>query len=385
MGGFGSAVWEALNEMPSPPGSVSRRDPARRPARPLRHPRQAGAPARRGGLHRQGRRAAHRGRRRRPLARRGLGRVAGRGGTGGRAPPRGRGRGGRAAECRGRLRPERGARRVRAVRRAPGRGAGGGRRRPGGRRGRRARAGLPARRGARPRRRARGLLAARRRLGAGRPRRHRPRLPGARQRLGRRGPLGRLPPRARAPVPGGGAGRRRGRGLARTAPARELGVDPARVLVGGDSAGGNLAAVAALHRRDAVRGQLLVYPVVDGTTERPSWAEHAADPVLSARTCARCGGCTSPAPTRARPTRRRCWPTCAGRPRRSWPWPATTSCATRGSPTRGPWGRPACRQPARARRRAPRRPTLGRRVARARELVAELGGFVRRAAGDPTG
>ena len=48
------------------------------------------------------------------------------------------------------------------------------------------------------------------------------------------------------------------------APARDSWAStPAASLVGGDSAGGDLAAVAALHRRDAVRGQLLVYPVVD--------------------------------------------------------------------------------------------------------------------------
>ena len=49
--------------------------------------------------------------------------------------------------------------------------------------------------------------------------------------------------------------------------ARELGGDPDRIAVGGDSAGGNLAAVAALLARDAgapaLRFQLLVYPAVD--------------------------------------------------------------------------------------------------------------------------
>ena len=55
----------------------------------------------------------------------------------------------------------------------------------------------------------------------------------------------------------------------------ELGVDPARLAVAGDSAGGNLAAVVSLMARD--RGarrcgfQLLVYPVADSDFERASY------------------------------------------------------------------------------------------------------------------
>jgi acetyl esterase len=48
--------------------------------------------------------------------------------------------------------------------------------------------------------------------------------------------------------------------------AGELGADPARLIVAGDSAGGNLATVTALLARDrgrpAIAGQLLIYPTV---------------------------------------------------------------------------------------------------------------------------
>ncbi len=56
----------------------------------------------------------------------------------------------------------------------------------------------------------------------------------------------------------------------------EIGVDPARIAVGGDSAGGNLAAVVALHARDRgleIATQLLVYPVLDCVTA--TWGENS--------------------------------------------------------------------------------------------------------------
>jgi acetyl esterase len=45
--------------------------------------------------------------------------------------------------------------------------------------------------------------------------------------------------------------------------ASEIGGDPSRVAVGGDSAGGNLSALVALEFGDRLRYQLLVYPATD--------------------------------------------------------------------------------------------------------------------------
>ncbi len=63
--------------------------------------------------------------------------------------------------------------------------------------------------------------------------------------------------------------------IARNADA--LGIDASRLAVGGDSAGGNLAAVVALALRGEVplRFQLLIYPAVDAVEKRPSVIRNA--------------------------------------------------------------------------------------------------------------
>ncbi|MGK2868547.1 MAG: alpha/beta hydrolase [Mycobacterium sp.] len=57
----------------------------------------------------------------------------------------------------------------------------------------------------------------------------------------------------------------------------ELGNDPDALLVGGDSAGGNLAAVTALMARDRsgprLAGQLLLYPVIAADFDTPSYRQ----------------------------------------------------------------------------------------------------------------
>ncbi|MEZ5234618.1 MAG: alpha/beta hydrolase [Acidimicrobiales bacterium] len=68
--------------------------------------------------------------------------------------------------------------------------------------------------------------------------------------------------------------------------AARFGADPARLMVAGWSAGGNLAAVTAQRVRDdggpALRGQALVTPVTDYDPQRPSWQDNAEGYVLTA-------------------------------------------------------------------------------------------------------
>jgi acetyl esterase len=63
--------------------------------------------------------------------------------------------------------------------------------------------------------------------------------------------------------------------------AADIGGDPARVAVGGDSAGGNLAAIVAQRFGARLVGQLLIYPAVDMTTSFPSIEENAEGPFLT--------------------------------------------------------------------------------------------------------
>lgn len=68
--------------------------------------------------------------------------------------------------------------------------------------------------------------------------------------------------------------------------AAELGADAARLVVAGDSAGGNLAAVTALRARDLgaprIRHQVLIYPATHCDFNTPSYRENAQGYFLTA-------------------------------------------------------------------------------------------------------
>ncbi|HMH62095.1 MAG TPA: alpha/beta hydrolase, partial [Bradyrhizobium sp.] len=59
--------------------------------------------------------------------------------------------------------------------------------------------------------------------------------------------------------------------------AKQFGIDASRLMVGGDSAGGNLAAVVAISARNGngpdIAGQLLIYPAIDFAMTHPSHRE----------------------------------------------------------------------------------------------------------------
>lgn len=67
-----------------------------------------------------------------------------------------------------------------------------------------------------------------------------------------------------------------------------LDIDPMRIAVGGDSAGGNLAAAVALKARDeawpTIRFQLLVYPVTDARFDTASYRDNATGYLLTRTT-----------------------------------------------------------------------------------------------------
>jgi len=81
--------------------------------------------------------------------------------------------------------------------------------------------------------------------------------------------------------------------------ASALGLDSGRIAVGGDSAGGNLAAAVALKARAGARrlqSQLLVYPPTAFVRNRPSYLEHAHGPLIRVADMARIDAMYCPDP-----------------------------------------------------------------------------------------
>lgn len=68
----------------------------------------------------------------------------------------------------------------------------------------------------------------------------------------------------------------------------EYGIDPTKLVVAGDSAGGNLAAAVSMRARDlakpALRGQVLIYPVIEPNFETASYRTYATDHGLTRET-----------------------------------------------------------------------------------------------------
>ena len=63
---------------------------------------------------------------------------------------------------------------------------------------------------------------------------------------------------------------------------KSLGIDPARVAIGGDSAGGNLSAIVAMHSGEKPVFQLLVYPATDMRMGQQSHKDNAQGYLLTA-------------------------------------------------------------------------------------------------------
>ncbi|WP_315833681.1 alpha/beta hydrolase [Bradyrhizobium prioriisuperbiae] len=66
--------------------------------------------------------------------------------------------------------------------------------------------------------------------------------------------------------------------------AKQLGIDTTQLFVGGDSAGGNLAAIVAITAREAgpkLAGQVLIYPATDFAMTHPSHSEPETDCLLT--------------------------------------------------------------------------------------------------------
>lgn len=74
---------------------------------------------------------------------------------------------------------------------------------------------------------------------------------------------------------------------------------PGKLLMAGDSAGGNLAAAVTHHARGQIEGQILIYPGLGGDPTQGSYVEHANAPELTTRDMLfyqtiRTGGATPP-------------------------------------------------------------------------------------------
>ena len=112
----------------------------------------------------------------------------------------------------------------------------------------------------------------------------------------------------------------------------DLGGDD-RLAVGGDSAGGNLAAVVAQHLGDVAAGQFLIYPATDGVGDYPSKVENGEGLFLTTAMMEWFSSHYVPADTDlARPSctgSRRCTARSPTWPRRSSSPPSSTRCATR--------------------------------------------------------